>query len=39
MYYDRILAGDHWETIFLLTGDDLSVHLYQEMDQAEVGMD
>lgn len=32
----RILAGDHWEDVFLLSGDDLKVHLYRETQEAEV---
>jgi hypothetical protein len=35
LMHTQILAGDHWETVFLLTGDDLNVHLYQEIRQAE----
>lgn len=32
----RILAGDHWEDVFLLSGDDLKVHMYRETQEAEV---
>ena len=33
----RILAGDHWEYVFLLSGDDLQVHMYREVQEEEVG--
>lgn len=29
--YHRIYAGDHWEPVFLISGDDLKVHLYRGM--------
>ena len=32
----RILAGDKWETVFLLSGDDLKVHMYKESFSSEV---
>lgn len=25
-----MLAGDQWDSVFLLAGDDLSVHVYRE---------
>ena len=28
----RILAGDHWEPVFLVSGDDNQVHLYREIN-------
>jgi hypothetical protein len=39
LMHTQILAGDHWETVFLLTGDDLNVHLYQEIQQAELSFE
>lgn len=33
----RILAGDHWEPVFLVSGDDLKVHLYRGGLPTEAG--
>jgi hypothetical protein len=32
----RIVTGDQWESVFLLAGDDLAVHLYRESLLSEV---
>lgn len=34
----RVLAGDQWESVFLLAGDDLSVHMYREYLLTEVSV-
>ena len=31
-----MLAGDQWDSVFLLAGDDLSVHMYREFHISEV---
>ena len=37
--FGRILAGDHWEPVFLVAGDDNQVHLYRESHlSSEVGL-
>ena len=33
---NRICIGDHWETVFLLSGDDLKIHMYREIQVSEV---
>ena len=32
----RIVTGDQWESVFLLAGDDLAMHLYRESLLSEV---
>ena len=32
----RVLTGDQWESVFLLAGDDLAMHLYRESLLSEV---